>query len=67
MSDKDFDEMEMLGFQQGRCPRCGRTVYTDTGFFECDACGIDEEDQFKCLGCGALQERDCICKEDLGV
>ena len=35
------------GYQSGKCPRCHRTVWSDTTVFEC-SCGfnnIPEEDQ----------------------
>ena len=36
--DEDEDD-DNYGYQHGTCPRCHRTVWTDTGWFECSYCG----------------------------
>mgnify|MGYP001615680103 CR=1 FL=1 len=35
---------ESYGYQRGRCPRCHRTVWSDTSVFECSYCGLNSGD-----------------------
>jgi uncharacterized Zn finger protein (UPF0148 family) len=38
------------GYTRGRCPRCHRTLWTDTGYFECNYCGANmdtDEDELE--------------------
>ena len=38
------------GYIRGRCPRCHRILWTDTGYFECDYCGANmdtDEDELE--------------------
>jgi len=44
---KELDEIEdKYGYIKGHCPRCGRTVWSDTGYFECPFCGPDFETEY---------------------
>ena len=36
---REFEDR--YGYQSGRCPKCHRRVWSDTGRFECSYCGYD--------------------------
>ena len=40
--EERYEMADDLGYQSGRCPRCHRTVWTDTGRFVC-VCGEDSD------------------------
>lgn len=43
MSKDDAYAEDNYGFSSGRCPKCHRRIYSDTGFWECQACGWSED------------------------
>jgi hypothetical protein len=43
MTQDERDEVaDQYGYQRGRCPKCGRTVWSDTASFDC-SCGWRDE------------------------
>ena len=46
--DQDYNYLaDDLGYRHGICPQCRKTVWTDSGAFECSRCGANsaEDDQ----------------------
>lgn len=42
-----YQDAEDYGYQRGRCPDCGRTIWSDTSGFDCP-CGwtnVEEEEE----------------------
>ncbi len=46
------ERAEDLGYQRGRCPHCGRTIWSDTSVFEC-SCGYSNIPMAECDDCGS--------------